>query len=157
MSQGRNEEALSVFQTIYKRNLHRDTFPITSLAHEEFIVHGSKINVGETKTVWVVFKNGLRQMATIFEKPHLRNCLVLFTMQFGFLWNQNTLRLWLPSLFDMVNVHGGDDPSGSFDFWEAMEASTGRSPINETQVACSQEKVRSSCQDLMIEKIYLIT
>lgn len=73
---------------------------------------------------WIVFKEGISQMMTIFQKQYIRNCLLVFTIQFGFLWSQNTLRLWLPSLLSMVtdyeNSH--EDSGLPFDLCEIIES-----------------------------------
>lgn len=74
----------------------------------------------------IVFKEGISQMMTIFQPQYLRNCLLVFTIQFGFLWSQNTLRLWLPSLLSMVTDYESShqDVAHQFDMCQVIESSS---------------------------------
>lgn len=159
MSRGLNKEALAVFQEIYRRNHNRDEFPIKALVNEKFVVstHDGKCEVEAQKTpedniahpvhrsLWTAFKAGLAQMATIFEGPYLKNCILVFTMQVGFLWSQNTMRLWLPSILGMISNYydhaKGAAEETSFDLCNVIEWSTGAAlkETNSTEpVVCSQ-------------------
>lgn len=165
MSRGRNEEALDVFQEIYRRNHNSSEFPIKALANEKYVPTSHSTTTDESRneaqqqpganenddksSLWMVVRAGLVQMLIIFEGPYLRNCILVFVMQFGFLWSQNTMRLWLPSILGMiedyqeayVGITGG---STSFDLCRVIESSVSSdvlalSPGNATEVAvCSQ-------------------
>lgn len=163
MSRGRNEEALDVFQEIYRRNHNSTEFPIKALANEKYVpTHNSTdesrrieaqqqpgANENDKSSLWMVVKAGLVQMSIIFEGPYLKNCILVFAMQFGFLWSQNTMRLWLPSILGMiedyqkafVGITGG---SANFDLCRVIESSVASDVVavssgNDTEVAvCSQ-------------------
>lgn len=160
MSRGRNEEALHVFREVYRRNHNSSgVLAISALADEKYVSTQEKLSGVEAQqpqdpdksTLNMVIKAGLTQMLTIFDKPHLRNCLVVFTMQFGFLWSQNTMRLWLPSILGMIAdyereyVGGPGGASSTFDLCRVIESSVSSANVphmssgNTTEAAvCSQ-------------------
>lgn len=163
MSCGQNKEALDVFQEIYRRNHNFVEFPIKALANEKYVVgttHKPKCNTIEAqlparddgiadpehKSLWTVIKDGLVQMSSIFEPAYLKNCLLVFTMQFGFLWSQNTMRLWLPSILGMIadyrtKVGSASIESADFDLCRVIESTTNVTSGNSTDdlvAVCSQ-------------------
>lgn len=148
-----------VFQQIYNRNNNKGEFPIRSLADEKYVKASStlprkdKINEVEVEaqnreksvSSWRAFKGGLGQMMVIFEKPYLKNCVIAFTIQFGFLWSQNTMRLWLPSILAMITEFEDTNDVSAFELCQVIEsATTALSSWNDTgsdnivTVACSQ-------------------
>lgn len=144
MSRGLNMEALNVFQEIYRRNQNIKEFPIKALANEKYVPVTNKKHEGEgspvEKTFWTVIKDGLVQMSTIFEAPHLKNCLLVFTMHFGILWSQNTLRLWLPSILAMITDYQLKEETAAFDLCRVIESGTTVPSGNSTngEMVCSQ-------------------
>lgn len=166
MSRGKNREALAVFQEIYRRNHNYGEFPIKTLANEKYVAEKKDkgleappaVVVEEVKSFWVTFKNGLIQMSTIFRGSHVRNCLIAFTMQFGFLWNQNTIRLWVPSIYAMIKdfQRQTDTEGDEFDLCQVIEStvenplhSLGGNVTEEAAAVCSQ--VRSAYQRRQID------
>lgn len=167
MSRGENQKALAVFQEIFRRN-HKtgdSLYPISKLADEKYVAATSahksldKIEAqledgsgdrqgggGRPKSAWIGFKKGLVQMSTIFEGPYLGNCILMFTIQFGFLWSQNTMRLWLPSILAMVTEFEERESANiAFDLCTIIESSTSAditaaaaSSWNSTETICSQ-------------------
>ncbi|XP_055847645.1 synaptic vesicle glycoprotein 2A-like [Episyrphus balteatus] len=127
MSQGRNEEALVVLQTIYSINCRKpkSTYPFDSLVEEA----PQKIN---KEDIWTVEKSkgdseppantsfhflrkGIKQLKPMFSKKYLGYSLNIYTMQFCILLGLNTIRLWLPQLFtsieefkNMQALHGSE-------------------------------------------------
>lgn len=170
MSRGQNKKALAVFQEIYRRNQKpgdSSLYPISTLADEKYVAatsahksvgkidaqleDGSSDRQGggggksTSTSAWIGFKRGLVQMSTIFEGAYLGNCLLMFTIQFGFLWSQNTLRLWLPSILAMVTeFEEKKSSSAAFDLCTIIESSTATvttstSSWNSTEtISCSQ-------------------
>lgn len=139
MSRGRNAEALAVFQEIYRRNHNIDEYPIKALANESYDDVATSPG-DEPKSLSAAIKDGLVQMSSIFESPHLRNCALVFTMQFGFLWSQNTMRLWLPSLLalaaDYENARNGSEVA--FDLCHVIESSLAVSPADNVPQASAE-------------------
>uniref|UniRef100_A0A1A9ZAD2 Major facilitator superfamily (MFS) profile domain-containing protein n=1 Tax=Glossina pallidipes TaxID=7398 RepID=A0A1A9ZAD2_GLOPL len=147
MSQGRNTEALFVFQQIYavNRRQSRDSYPIRQLIEEVpsrdsihipsaiFTVEGksSKLNKSQKTTS---FKQSLRdgwlQMRPMFHKPLLSRYLHVYVMLFALLLGLNSIRLWLPQLFASISKYEAlhTDPSDSTDLCTILEFS-----VNKTQ------------------------
>lgn len=158
MSRGKNQKALEIFQNIHQSNHHSQEsqpYPVVGLANEKYVTHthhsqSSKVEAQTNGTqgtahkpsMWKGFKNGITQMAMIFEGPYLSKCVLIFTIQFGFLWSQNTLRLWLPSILAMVATYEDSTGAAVFDLCTVIESSTGAestmSSWNSTAMVCSQ-------------------
>lgn len=96
MSRGRNDEALRVFQLIYRLNGRGTDFPITVLADENFAnktrIPGSKAADSSVQSPLssmgsrlAPIKAAFRQMKPIFEMPRLKHCVLVFVIQFGIL------------------------------------------------------------------------
>lgn len=114
MSRGRNEAALEVFQEIYRRNngghvnaavnatataAAASGYPVTQLADEKYQSNRRNRNAEElndqaastpatvaAESRMAIFKAGVNQMMLMFSQPYLRNCLLVFAVQFGFLY-----------------------------------------------------------------------
>ncbi|XP_015181733.1 PREDICTED: synaptic vesicle glycoprotein 2B-like [Polistes dominula] len=103
MSQGRKEEALKVFRQIYRINTGKpeETYPITELA-DDFETNSSTdlTMVDPSKKS---FKSGLLQMKPIFFRPHILRLILILTLQFCSMLSLNTIRLWQPQLFSILN------------------------------------------------------
>ncbi|KAJ6639914.1 Synaptic vesicle glycoprotein 2A, partial [Pseudolycoriella hygida] len=105
MSQGRNEEALRVFRTIYKINSGRkaDDYPIKTLVLEQDLEKVSE-NIKPAKDTGKCSSIVSTYLSTpLLRKPLLNKCILVFTIQFCALLGLNTVRLWLPQLFAMVS------------------------------------------------------
>uniref|UniRef100_A0A1I8PCF2 Major facilitator superfamily (MFS) profile domain-containing protein n=1 Tax=Stomoxys calcitrans TaxID=35570 RepID=A0A1I8PCF2_STOCA len=126
MSQGRNNEALKAFRTMYYLNTGklRDTYPVKNLINEvkqkevadnmsvatiETLVieadrqtnlEASNNNIGDVKLTKA--PNAFRVLCF---KPYLSLCFRVCLMQFFILLGQNTIRLWLPQLFASLNEY----------------------------------------------------
>ncbi|XP_075157922.1 uncharacterized protein LOC142231188 [Haematobia irritans] len=127
MSQGRNEEALKAFRTMYAVNTGktRDTYPIKTLINEVqqkniadvtsvATIETFAINPNLQPTVEANNNSSTGPVKSAKEpnafralcfKPYLGLCLRVCLMQFFILLGQNTMRLWLPQMFASINEY----------------------------------------------------
>ncbi|XP_066603003.1 synaptic vesicle glycoprotein 2B-like [Prorops nasuta] len=131
MSQGRNEEALKVFQTIYYINTGRpvDTYPINALENEKILSgeHQLPTQCPDTSQKKAGFREGIGQMKLIFLPPHGLRLLLFVSIQFCGLLTMNTFRLWQPQLFTILSEFNQEDHSDlgeSLTFCEILDYST---------------------------------
>ncbi|KAJ8972609.1 hypothetical protein NQ314_000100 [Rhamnusium bicolor] len=109
MTVGRNEKALQVFRKVYSMNTGKpeDTFPIKELVEETKInnensnKHGGYITANRTKVQ--ALREGWQQINPLFFPPHVTKIILVFTMQCLIMMSLNTLRLWLPQIFQAIN------------------------------------------------------
>uniref|UniRef100_A0A0A1XT62 Synaptic vesicle glycoprotein 2B n=2 Tax=Zeugodacus cucurbitae TaxID=28588 RepID=A0A0A1XT62_ZEUCU len=131
MSQGRNTEALRVFQRIYALNHRkpREDYPIKELANEllsesqkesdastvsiatiessipkEKEAIGAKVDVKEKKPK-IGLRQGWEQLRPLLTKPYLGLSARVYLMNFALLFGQNTLRLWAPQMFASIEEY----------------------------------------------------
>ncbi|XP_044761851.1 synaptic vesicle glycoprotein 2B-like isoform X2 [Coccinella septempunctata] len=104
MTIGRNDEALSIMRTVYKINTGKpgDTYPIKSLILER------KQELADTNGEYKrdskqALKEGWGQLKPLFIPPLLSNMLLVCGLQMLIMMSLNTLRLWLPQLFQAIN------------------------------------------------------
>ena len=119
MSQGRTQEALQVFKLIYRINTGKsaEEYPIQHLEDESY-----------QKSTDNSVQGGKSQKTAIFFRPHLPRLLLVTAMQFGSMLAMNTIRLWQPQLFTILdnynslnnNATAGQDLS----FCEILDTST---------------------------------
>ncbi|XP_076658715.1 uncharacterized protein LOC143362431 [Halictus rubicundus] len=136
MSQGRNDEALKVFRTIYRLNTGKPEadYPIQCL-EERSLRKLSKGNEKDTK-------------ARILSYPHCPRLCLVATMQFATMLTMNTIRLWQPQLFtildnfDSVNYNGTTERDPSF--CEILDYSTAQKAAEVEQSACANIVVSQS-------------
>ncbi|XP_058797414.1 synaptic vesicle glycoprotein 2B-like [Phymastichus coffea] len=105
MSQGRNQEALEVFQTIYAINTGKSShsYPIKELADEVTTTSDSNNRVSvQNKDLKASIHDGLLQMKPLFLGSYFLRLLLVLTIQFGGMLSTNTLRLWQPQLFAIM-------------------------------------------------------
>ncbi|XP_055551438.1 synaptic vesicle glycoprotein 2B-like [Wyeomyia smithii] len=121
MSKGRNQQALAVFRTLYRHNTGREPqhYPIKELV-DETLVGSERTDGKETQENGAAsekrsgLQNGVQQIMVMFRKPHLRNSLLAYSIQFGILFGLNTFRLWVPQLFTIIDEYEQDpDPNFS--------------------------------------------
>ncbi|KDR24109.1 synaptic vesicle glycoprotein 2B isoform X2 [Zootermopsis nevadensis] len=104
MSCGRMDEALDVFRRIYSINTGNppETYPVKFLLKEK---SGILISDVPNNRVLILLKLGMKQMKPFFHKPHVGKAALVFVIQFGGLWGTNTIRLWLPQLFAIMEEY----------------------------------------------------
>lgn len=104
MTQGRNDEALKIFQKMYAMNTGNppESFPIKSLSMDG---QKKKIEPSEgrsTVSLWQKTAGALSNISPLFVKPYFGQCLLVIFLQFGSILALNTLRLWMPQLFTLM-------------------------------------------------------
>ncbi|CAH1113625.1 unnamed protein product [Psylliodes chrysocephalus] len=99
MTIGKNRRALLVMQEIYAMNSGNPakSYPIKRLAEE------TTQNLASTKDLRLALGNGLSQMKTIFHRPHFNNLILVCFNAFSLVMSLNTLKLWLPGIFQSIN------------------------------------------------------
>ncbi|XP_037029687.1 synaptic vesicle glycoprotein 2C [Bradysia coprophila] len=106
MSQGRNEEALRVFQTIFRINTGRSAadYPITDLVRELDTKKDAETAKIDKKAFGAFsFVKNICQSIPLLQETLLKKCVLVLSIQFCALLGLNTVRLWLPQLFSMVS------------------------------------------------------
>ncbi|XP_012260531.2 synaptic vesicle glycoprotein 2B-like [Athalia rosae] len=115
MSQGKNERALKIFQKMYAMNTGNppEMFPIKSLSQD-----GNKKQVDPSRvkpevSFWKKTREGWNQVKPLFVKPYLGQFLLITILQFGSILSLNTIRLWMPQLFTLIETYDFEshDPS----------------------------------------------
>ncbi|XP_014208713.1 putative transporter svop-1 isoform X2 [Copidosoma floridanum] len=96
----RHDSALEVYKQIYSLNTgkHPDTYPVASLEEEDTI-----------KIQGVTFKETLKgcckQIQPIFMPPNVVNLVLTSAIQCGATLGSNTLRLWMPMVFAVLETY----------------------------------------------------
>ncbi|CAG9840030.1 unnamed protein product [Diabrotica balteata] len=109
MSTGNNEKALRVFREVYRVNTghSEDSYPIKYLIDEtkinNFDLNTSSSDVAVTRTNTQMLKEGFHQIKPIFKAPHVTKIFLVFLLQFMIMMGLNTLRLWLPQIYQAMN------------------------------------------------------
>ncbi|XP_067209319.1 synaptic vesicle glycoprotein 2B-like isoform X2 [Linepithema humile] len=97
---GRHDEALNVFKKIYSLNTGKDpdTYPIKSLK-DEYTVKSSAGNLqSEAHNCW-------KKVKPLFLPPNIFRLLLISMIQLGATIGSNSLRLWMPQLFAMIESY----------------------------------------------------
>ncbi|XP_044761381.1 synaptic vesicle glycoprotein 2B-like isoform X2 [Coccinella septempunctata] len=105
MSIGRNEEAMKVMQKVYTLNTGKpaETYPIKKLIEERKPKENdAEVEVVETNSK-KTFSRGFSQVKPLFIPPLLQKILLVCLLQMMQMMSLNTLRLWLPQLFQAIN------------------------------------------------------
>ncbi|XP_045461408.1 synaptic vesicle 2-related protein-like [Harmonia axyridis] len=97
MSMGRNEEALSVFQTIYSLNTGRKK---TSFPIKELIMEKPK-SLEDSQDSFLVSR--YKQLRELFEPKLLKIFILVCFLQMFMTTSFFTLRIWMPQLFQAIN------------------------------------------------------
>ncbi|XP_011256328.1 synaptic vesicle glycoprotein 2B isoform X1 [Camponotus floridanus] len=97
---GRYDEALNVFKKIYSLNTGKDpdTYPIKSLKNE-YSVESSGERIQDK------MRSCLKQMKPLFLPPNIFKLILISTIQLGATLGSNSLRLWMPQLFAMIESY----------------------------------------------------
>ncbi|KAJ8977731.1 hypothetical protein NQ317_019406 [Molorchus minor] len=119
MTIGKNEMALQIFRKVYRINTGKseDMFPIKELVDEITLNEGNKYggNVTANRTKFQAVKEGWQQIKPLFHYPYLPKLILVCVIQMFIIQSVNTLRLWLPQIFQAVNdyqqYHNGTSTS----------------------------------------------
>ncbi|XP_029154917.1 synaptic vesicle glycoprotein 2B-like isoform X1 [Nylanderia fulva] len=97
---GRHDEAMNVFKKIYSLNTGKDpdTYPIKSLENE-YSVKPSEECIQDKLC------SSFRQMKPLFLPPNIFKLILISTIQLGATLGSNSLRLWMPQLFVMIESY----------------------------------------------------
>ncbi|RZC36126.1 synaptic vesicle glycoprotein 2C [Asbolus verrucosus] len=107
MTTGNNDKALAIFRKVYSFNTGNppETFPIKVLVEETKVNtdsrHGGRVTANRTKIQAI--KEGWQQITPLFFPPHLFKIILVCFMQMLIMMSLNTLRLWLPQIFQAMN------------------------------------------------------
>jgi VNT family MFS transporter (synaptic vesicle glycoprotein 2) len=109
MTVGQNDKALRVFQKVYSVNTGNGihTYPIKELVDEIELKkhnpsnHGGQVTANRSKIQ--ALKEGWQQMKPLFFPPYFKNIVLLCLIQTLIMMSLNTLRLWLPQIFQAIN------------------------------------------------------
>ncbi|KAJ8977730.1 hypothetical protein NQ317_019405 [Molorchus minor] len=119
MTVGKNEKALQIFRKVYRINTGKseEMFPIKELVDEITLNEGNKYggNVTANRTKFQAMKEGWQQIKPLFHYPYLPKLILACVIQMCIIQSVNTLRLWLPQIFQAVNdyqqYHNGTSSS----------------------------------------------
>ncbi|XP_011067732.1 PREDICTED: synaptic vesicle glycoprotein 2B-like isoform X3 [Acromyrmex echinatior] len=94
---GRHDEALNVFKKIYSLNTGKDpdTYPIKSL-EDEYSIESCGERIQDK------LKNCCKLIKPLFLRPNVFRLILISMIQFGATIGSNSLRLWMPQLFAMI-------------------------------------------------------
>ncbi|XP_043507973.1 synaptic vesicle glycoprotein 2B-like isoform X2 [Frieseomelitta varia] len=101
---GRRQEALEVFKKIYSVNTgkNRDTYPIKDI-EDEYSVKSARDNIkDELRSCW-------QQIRPLFLSPNIFKLIAIGMIQLGATIGSNSIRLWMPQLFTMMEQFKNDD------------------------------------------------
>lgn len=98
--QGRHDEALHVFKKIYSINTGKDpdTYPIKSLLDECSVKSSGESLRDKLHT-------SCKQMKPLFLPPNVFKLILISMIQLGATIGSNSLRLWMPQLFAMIESY----------------------------------------------------
>ncbi|XP_018343474.1 PREDICTED: LOW QUALITY PROTEIN: synaptic vesicle glycoprotein 2B-like [Trachymyrmex septentrionalis] len=94
---GRHDEALNVFKKIYSLNTGKDpnTYPIKSL-EDEYSIESCGERIQDK------LKNCCKLIKPLFLRPNVFRLILISMIQLGATIGSNSLRLWMPQLFAMI-------------------------------------------------------
>ncbi|XP_014475721.1 PREDICTED: synaptic vesicle glycoprotein 2B [Dinoponera quadriceps] len=98
---GRHSEALDVFKKIYSFNTGKDpdTYPIKSLEDEYYVKSSGERDLRDKlHTCW-------KRIKPLFFPPSVFKLILISMIQLGATTGSNSLRLWMPQLFAMIESY----------------------------------------------------
>ncbi|KAH0955379.1 hypothetical protein HN011_005460 [Eciton burchellii] len=97
---GRHDEALDIFKRIYSLNTGKDpdTYPIKSL-QDEYSIKSSGENLSDK------LRTCCEQIKPLFLPPNIFKLIVISMIQLSATIGSNSLRLWMPQLFAMIESY----------------------------------------------------
>ncbi|XP_011161791.1 synaptic vesicle glycoprotein 2B isoform X2 [Solenopsis invicta] len=97
---GRHNEALNVFKKIYSLNTGKnaDTYPIKSLEDEYSVESCGERMQDKLRNCW-------KQTKPLFLRPNVFRLILISMIQLGATIGSNSLRLWMPQLFAMIESY----------------------------------------------------
>ncbi|XP_051159609.1 synaptic vesicle glycoprotein 2C-like isoform X3 [Leptopilina boulardi] len=107
LSKKRPEEALLVFKNIYSLNTgkHPDTYPIKCLAEEHCLKEAEENGIKQS------IIHSWQKIKPLFQSPNVYKLFLIASIQFGATVGSNSLRLWMPQLFSMIETYRATHPN----------------------------------------------
>ncbi|KAJ8676075.1 hypothetical protein QAD02_011861 [Eretmocerus hayati] len=107
LAKKRHDDALDVFKKIYATNTGKspDTYPVKYLEEEESM-NITGVNFKETLI------GSFKQIQPIFLPPNVVTLVLTAFIQCGGTIGSNTLRLWMPMLFSMIETYDHEHADG---------------------------------------------
>ncbi|XP_043462191.1 synaptic vesicle glycoprotein 2B-like [Leptopilina heterotoma] len=102
LSRKKLDEALLVFRNIiYSMNTgkHPDTYPVKCLVEENFFAEFEKRGIMKN-----IFHN-CQQIKSLFQLPNIYKLSLLASIQFASTVGSNSMKLWIPELFSMIETY----------------------------------------------------
>ncbi|CAD1469208.1 unnamed protein product, partial [Heterotrigona itama] len=103
LMKGRREEALEVFKKIYSVNTGKDpdTYPVKDI-EDEYSVESASDNIKDKlRSCW-------QQIKPLFLSPNIFKLIAIGMIQLGATIGSNSIRLWMPQLFTMMEQFKND-------------------------------------------------
>ncbi|XP_063226463.1 synaptic vesicle glycoprotein 2C-like isoform X2 [Bacillus rossius redtenbacheri] len=129
VSRGRLDEALQVLQNMYSVNSGRppDTYPVKYLQLDRVQNKPSSklydYNPSSSK-IFILLESGWKQVKPLFKFPHIMSAVLVFSIQFGSMFSLNTIRLWMPQMFFIMEEFDklqDNSTDGSLDHFSLCE------------------------------------
>ncbi|XP_076761727.1 synaptic vesicle glycoprotein 2B [Xylocopa sonorina] len=100
---GRRQEALQVFKKIYSVNTGKDpdTYPVKDLEEEYSVESSSDTVKDKLRSCW-------QQIRPLFLSPNIFKLIAIGLIQLGATIGSNSIRLWMPQLFTMMEHFKND-------------------------------------------------
>ncbi|KAJ8977729.1 hypothetical protein NQ317_019404 [Molorchus minor] len=102
MTIGRNEKALEVFKRVYAMNTGKPAQTFPELIQESNMKKNEKVATSNRTRIHA-FREGWQQIRPLFFPPHITKMILVVIMQGFTMMGLNTLRLWLPQIFQAIN------------------------------------------------------
>ncbi|XP_059616588.1 synaptic vesicle glycoprotein 2C-like [Phlebotomus argentipes] len=111
MALGKKDEALKVFQLVYRLNTGKssDSYPIKSLKDDVVDARVNSAESGGKNAKSTIIRKTFSQFLPLFKPPHLWKCLLAGAIEFFVLLGVNTMRSWMPQVFALLsNTHSDE-------------------------------------------------
>ncbi|EEZ98360.2 hypothetical protein TcasGA2_TC000817 [Tribolium castaneum] len=147
MTVGQNDKALKVFQKIYSVNSRNppETYPIRQLVDEIEVKKNSQskhtTHVTANRNKIQALREGWQQLKPLFFPPHLANIILVCLLQTLFTMSLNTLRLWLPQIFQAINDYKYYHNDSSADLCKMLDMIQPASTLGECVVNLNNSSV----------------
>ncbi|XP_043462186.1 synaptic vesicle glycoprotein 2C-like isoform X2 [Leptopilina heterotoma] len=144
LAKKRTDEALIVFKNIYSINTgkHPDTYPIKCLAEEQCFKESEESGIVQN------ILHSWQQIKPLFQSPNVYKLFLIASIQFGCTVGSNSLRLWMPQLFSMIETYTAMHPnSKAVTVCEMLSGSKNNSfssSNNSTQTICTENVVNAT-------------
>ncbi|CAH1982313.1 unnamed protein product [Acanthoscelides obtectus] len=136
MSQGKNTEAMEVFQKVYAVNTGKgkSTFTYKELIKETNVSQDTSF---EQRSPLETIKNGIEQLKLILHKPYTSRMILACAASLLVTSSNNTFKLWLPQIFQSINDYQSNHNGTSTDLCTMLEDLQTPEEVVEEKIICS--------------------